>query len=119
VIDDMPSITNFMSILLKKLGHEVIIANNGPEGIAKAREFKPQVILCDIGMPGMDGYDVAREIRSDDRLKNIILIALSGYAQPEDLKNSKDAGFDRHLAKPVRMVVLKDTLAEYCHEKLC
>jgi CheY-like chemotaxis protein len=108
-----------MNILLKKLGHEVMIANNGPEGIAKAREFKPDVILCDIGMPGMDGYDVAREIRSDDRLKNIILIALSGYAQPEDLKNSKDAGFDRHLAKPVRMVVLKDTLAEYCHEKLC
>jgi PAS domain S-box-containing protein len=117
VIDDMPSITNFMSILLKKLGHEVIIANNGPEGIAKAREFKPEVILCDIGMPGMDGYDVAREIHSDDRLKNAYLIALSGYAQPEDLKNSMDAGFDRHLAKPVRMAVLKDTLAEYCHEK--
>lgn len=119
VIDDMPSITNFMNILLKKLGHEVIIANNGPEGIAKAREFKPEVILCDIGMPGMDGYDVAREIRSDDRLKNIFLIALSGYAQVEDLKNSKDAGFDRHLAKPVKMAVLKATLAEYCHEKLC
>jgi PAS domain S-box-containing protein len=119
VIDDMPTITNFMNILLKKLGHEVMIANNGPEGIAKAREFKPDVILCDIGMPGMDGYDVAREIRSDDRLKNIILIALSGYAQPEDLKNSKDVGFDRHLAKPVRMAVLRATLDEYCHEKLC
>ena len=118
VIDDMPSITNFMNILLKKLGHEVIIANNGPEGIAKAREFKPELILCDIGMPGMDGYDVAREIRCDDRLKDIFLIALSGYVQPEDLKNSKDAGFDRHLAKPVRMAVLKATLDEYCHEKL-
>ena len=118
VIDDMPTITNFMNILLKKLGHEVIIANGGPEGIAKAREFKPEMIFCDIGMPGMDGYNVAREIRSDDQLKNAYLIALSGYAQPEDLKNSKDAGFDRHLAKPVRMAVLKDTLAEYCHEKL-
>lgn len=118
VIDDMPSITNFMNILLKKLGHEVIIANNGPEGIAKARELKPEVILCDIGMPGMDGYDVAREIRNDDQLKNAYLIALSGYAQPEDLKNSKNAGFDRHLAKPVRMAVLKAALDEYCHEKL-
>jgi len=116
-IDDMPTITNLLSILLKHLGHEVIIANNGPEGIAKARELKPEVVLCDIGMPGMDGYEVAREIRSDNRLKNVFLIALSGYAQPEDLKSSMDAGFDRHLAKPVRMAVLKATLAEYYDEK--
>ena len=59
-------------------------------------------------MPGMDGYDVAREIRSDAQLKNAYLIALSGYAQPEDLKNSKDAVFDRHLAKPVKMAVLRE-----------
>jgi PAS domain S-box-containing protein len=119
VIDDMPTITNFMNILLNKLGHEVVIANSGPEGIAKAREFNPEMIFCDIGMPGMDGYNVAREIRSDDQLKSAHLIALSGYAQPEDVKNSKDAGFDRHLAKPVRMAVLKDTLDEYCREKFC
>jgi PAS domain S-box-containing protein len=118
VIDDMPTITRLLSILLKNLGHEVITANSGPEGIVKAREFNPEVVFCDIGMPGMDGYDVAREIRSDDRLKNAFLIALSGYAQDDDLKRSMAAGFDRHLAKPVRMAVLKATLAEYNDEKL-
>jgi CheY-like chemotaxis protein len=117
VIDDKPTITNLLGILLKHLGHEVIISNNGPEGIAKAREFRPDVILCDIGMPGMDGYEVAREIRSDNQLKRIFLIALSGYAQEEDLKSSVAAGFDRHLAKPVRMAVLKATLAEFYQEQ--
>jgi len=117
VIDDMPTITRLLSIMLKNLGHEVIIASSGPEGIAKAREFNPEIVFCDIGMPGMDGYDVAREIRSDERLKNAFLIALSGYAQDEDLKRSMAAGFDRHLAKPLRLAVLKATLAEYNAEK--
>jgi PAS domain S-box-containing protein len=117
VIDDMPTITKLLSIMLKNMGHEVIIAHSGPEGIAIAREFNPEIIFCDIGMPGMDGYDVAREIRSDERLKNAYLIALSGYAQDDDLKSSIAAGFDRHLAKPLRMAVLKSTLAEYVAEK--
>ena len=83
--------------------HEVEVAYTGPEGLEKAHQFKPEVVLCDIGLPGMDGYEVARAFRSDEALKGMFLVALSGYALPEDLQRPQDAGFDRHLAKPTSL----------------
>jgi CheY-like chemotaxis protein/two-component sensor histidine kinase len=112
VIDDIPDIAGIFSTLLTHLGHEVRTASNGREGLTKAKEFLPQVLLCDIGLPGMTGYEVAESFRKDNDLKDVFLIALSGYAQPEDLAKSRAAGFDRHLAKPVDLDTLKDTLAE-------
>ncbi len=76
------------------------MAYNGPQGIAKAQEFLPEVVLCDIGLPGMDGYAVARAFRAESALRGAFLVALSGYALPEDLERAQAAGFDRHLAKP-------------------
>ncbi len=93
-------------------GHAVDIALTGSEGLAKVRSFKPDVVLCDLGLPGMDGFQVARTIRADPSADGVPLVALSGYAQPEDLERSRSAGFDLHLAKPVDLDVLERILAE-------
>jgi len=71
--------------------HQVEVAYNGPRA-GRAREFKPEVVLCDIGLPSMDGYEVARAFRADDALKGVFLVALSGYALPEDLQRAQEAG---------------------------
>jgi PAS domain S-box-containing protein len=112
IIDDIPDIAEILSSLLSYLGHEVATAFSGPEGIAKAKEFQPKVVICDIGLPGMNGYEVAKSFRSDQELKDTFLIALSGYAQPEDLERSREAGFKKHLAKPVNLETLEQVLAE-------
>jgi signal transduction histidine kinase len=111
VIDDIPDIAEILCALLGQMGHETVAAYSGPEGIEKAKIFKPQVLLCDIGLPAMSGYEVAEHFRSDPELKNIVLLALSGYAQPDDIMKSKAAGFDHHLAKPVDTIVLEELLS--------
>lgn len=112
VIDDNQDISEILCELLKSIGYIVEIAYDGYTGIAKAREFQPEILLCDIGLPGLNGYDVARAFRADERLKGIFLVALSGYALPEDLQKAYEAGFDRHLAKPVELSILEQTLSE-------
>ncbi len=112
VIDDIPDIIEILCSLLDYLGHETIAALSGPEGIDKAKEFRPEVVICDIGLPGMNGYEVAKSFRSDKELKDTFLIAFSGYAQPDDLERAREAGFEKHLAKPVNLDTLEQTLAE-------
>jgi two-component system CheB/CheR fusion protein len=93
-------------------GHEVEVAHAGPEGLEKARAFAPHLVLCDIGLPGMDGYAVARAIRADPALDRVLLVALSGYTQPEDVARARAAGFDAHLAKPLDFEALEQALAK-------
>lgn len=112
IIEDNEDLLDIMVDLLKYLGHEVISASNGMDGIIKANEWPPEVLICDIGLPGMSGYQVADAFRSNDILNDVFLIALTGYAQPEDVERSKEAGFHRHLAKPIQLEMLKSTLAE-------
>ena len=100
IIEDNVDAANSLRDVLELGGHEIEVANNGPDGLAKARATMPDVVLCDIGLPGMDGYDVARMLRSDAAFKTIHLVALSGYALPEDVQRANQAGFERHLAKP-------------------
>ena len=90
-----------MARLLTLLGHDVKTAHDGPTAIELAREYRPDVVLLDIGLPGMDGYEVARTLKSDNRCKGALLIAISGYGQPEDRRRSHAAGFHHHLVKPV------------------
>jgi two-component system CheB/CheR fusion protein len=111
IIEDNADAADSLSEALEFGDHEVAVAYNGPEGIARAREFRPDVLLCDIGLPGMDGYEVARAFRADEALKDTCLVALSGYALPEDLQLAADAGFDRHLAKPPSLEKLEELLA--------
>jgi two-component system CheB/CheR fusion protein len=110
VIEDNVDAAESLRDLLTLVGHEVAIAGNGPEGIARARAFRPQVVLCDIGLPGMDGYEVARAFRADAALRHAHLVALSGYALPEDLHRAAQAGFERHLAKPPSLEKLEGVL---------
>lgn len=112
VIDDNKDITDLTCRLLNVMGYDATSALSGEEGIAKAKVQKPEVILCDIGMEGMDGYDVAKYIRQDDKLKDIYLIAISGYSSPKDIKHSIEAGFDKHLIKPINLNALKKILDE-------
>ncbi len=117
VIDDMPDITEIMTALLAHLGHDVVSASDGLEGIAKAKEFRPHVLFCDIGLPGMNGYEVAQYFCGDDDLKGTYMVAFSGYAQPEDRQRSRKAGFKEHLAKPVELNTLKKILTT-CVQKM-
>jgi CheY-like chemotaxis protein len=89
----------------------VQIASDGAAGVALARAFDPDLVLCDLGLPVMDGLAVARAIRTDPALRDRRLVAISGYAQPEDVAQSRSAGFDSHLAKPVNAVSLEAELA--------
>ncbi|MDI9477053.1 MAG: response regulator [Natronincolaceae bacterium] len=112
VIDDNKDITDLTCRLLNVMGYEATPALSGEEGIAKAKTRKPEIILCDIGMEGMNGYDVAEYIRRDDELKDTYLIAISGYSSPKDIKHSIKAGFNKHLVKPINLDTLKQILAE-------
>ncbi|MGE5422369.1 MAG: PAS domain-containing protein [Ignavibacteriales bacterium] len=112
VIDDMLDVAKILGSLLRYLGHEVVAAFTGLEGVAKAKLFQPEVVFCDIGLPGLNGYEVAKIFNSDDSLKDIHMIALSGYVQRDDVERSLAAGFDRHLAKPIDLATLRQILAE-------
>lgn len=110
IIEDNKDLADIMYELLALSGHRVSVADNGTEGIAKARELRPDAIICDIGLPDMSGYEFAKIIRQDNELKNTYLIASSGYAQQEDVERSRVTGFNRHLAKPVSFDTLETIL---------
>jgi two-component system CheB/CheR fusion protein len=111
IIEDNIDAADSLREALEFNEYEVEVAYTGPSGIAKSRVYKPEVVLCDIGLPGMDGFEVARSFRADGALKDTRLVALSGYALPEDLQRSREAGFDQHLAKPPSMETLQEALA--------
>jgi two-component system CheB/CheR fusion protein len=111
IIEDNVDAADSLREVLELSGHEVAVAYNGPDGLAKAREWRPEVLLCDIGLPGMDGYEVARAFRADEALRKTFLVALSGYALPEDLQRASDAGFEQHIAKPPAIDVLETLLS--------
>ncbi|HEY3355071.1 MAG TPA: response regulator, partial [Polyangia bacterium] len=92
-------------------GHEVQVARDGRKGLEQARRLAPEVVLCDIGLPLMDGYAVARQLRADAQLRAVYLVALTGYAAPDDLARAQAAGFDAHVAKPPSLETLERILA--------
>ncbi|HEX8202371.1 MAG TPA: response regulator, partial [Isosphaeraceae bacterium] len=87
--------------LLQVFGHRVFLAHDGPSGLAAARAHQPDVVLLDIGLPGMDGYEVARRLRASPEFADTLLVALTGWGQEDDRRRSRAAGFDHHLVKPV------------------
>ncbi len=111
VIEDNVDAAESLGDALKLSGYEVAVAFDGSQGIEKAHEFKPDVVFCDIGLPGMDGYEVARAFRSDAELRGVYLAALTGYAGPEDEQRAAEAGFARHLAKPASLQALQEVIA--------
>lgn len=114
IIEDNVDAALSLKEVLELSGHAIEVTHSGPEGIARVREFHPDVVLCDIGLPGLDGYGVARTLRADAAARGTFLVALTGYALPEDVEKAKQAGFDRHMAKPPdldRLMRLLDHLA--------
>jgi signal transduction histidine kinase/DNA-binding response OmpR family regulator len=112
VVEDNLDGAESMRLLLKHLGHDAKVAHSGPAGVSLASEWLPEVVLCDIGLPGgMDGYAVARALRENPQLEGRLLVALTGYGRGEDQLQAKEAGFDRHMTKPVDFEQLR-TLIE-------
>ena len=112
IIEDNIDLAQSLRDLLELYSHHVAVAYDSAAGLAMAPEFQPDVLLCDIGLPDMDGYEVARSFRCDEALKDVFLVALTGYALPEDLERATKAGFDRHLAKPLDLTALEQILAD-------
>jgi PAS domain S-box-containing protein len=101
VVDDNADAAESAALLLRMLGHEVKTAHDGPSALQAARAFRPEAVLLDIGLPGMSGYDVAKTLRAEPGNGALVLVVVTGYGQDEDRRRSAEAGFDRHLVKPV------------------
>jgi CheY-like chemotaxis protein len=111
VVDDNADAAESLALLLRLSGHQVETAHDGPAALAAARVHRPEVVLLDLGLPGMDGYEVARRLRAETVADDIFLVALTGYGREEDRRRSHAAGFHRHLVKPVAQADLHDLLA--------
>ncbi|MBW4050866.1 MAG: response regulator [Proteobacteria bacterium] len=101
VVDDNKDAAESMSMLLEMWGHEVAFAYDGPSALETAQRWQPEAIFLDIGLPGMDGYEVAARMRELPQAKDAVLIAITGYGQEDDRLRSRRAGIDHHLVKPV------------------
>jgi PAS domain S-box-containing protein len=112
VVDDNRDAADSLAVLLTLSGHEVRAAYDGPAALALAGEFRPSLVFLDIGMPGMDGYDVARHLRGEPALDGIALVALTGWGQDGDRRRASAAGFDRHLVKPIEPDAVRQLLIE-------
>lgn len=114
VVEDNPDTALTMRLLLEQSGHQVEVANDGEEALHCAAQFRPGVVLCDIGLPGnLDGYGVAAALRHDPLTKSAYLVALTGYGQRDDQRRAFDAGFNYHLTKPVDYRTLQELLKEH------
>lgn len=111
VVDDNMDAANALAMMLEMLGHQVKVAHNGRDGLALAEEFQPRLLLLDLGMPELNGYDMARAVRAQRWGKRMVISALTGWGQAEDRQRSRAAGFDFHLVKPVEQEVLNDMLS--------
>jgi two-component system CheB/CheR fusion protein len=101
IVEDNEDAREMLSILLRTEGHEVEVAHDGPTGLRAALTFRPDIGLLDLGLPGFDGYTLARNIRVHDEGKQIYLVALTGYGQSEDRLRAEQAGFDELVVKPL------------------
>ncbi|XUW92797.1 response regulator [Burkholderia sp. M6-3] len=113
VVDDSVASTESLKIFLELHGYEVQCAHDGVSALALAKAFEPRVAILDIGLPGMNGYEVARAIRADDSLRGCLLIAVSGYGQHEDRRKSRSAGIDHHLIKPADLTSLVELISAH------
>ena len=112
VVDDVVDSAESLAEMLRLLDHEVRTAYSGPAALEILCDYLPDVVLLDIGMPGMDGYEVARRLRQMECGRKTLLVAVTGYAQDHDRQMSHEAGIDSHLVKPINLEVLRKLLAQ-------
>ena len=116
VVEDNRDSADSLRLLLELSGHEVAVAYSGHDGVQAAEQYQPDVVLCDIGLPGLDGYGVARKLRDNPTTATARLIAVTAYGHDEDRRRSHEAGFDLHVVKPVEPAALGKLLAEFQSE---
>jgi CheY-like chemotaxis protein len=114
VVDDNLDNAESLSMFVRLLGHEVETAHDGLQAIEVAQRFAPDLVLLDIGLPKLDGYEVAQRLRADATCKAACLVAITGWGRDEDNDRAMQAGFDHHLTKPVDPAVLEKLIAEMC-----
>lgn len=112
VVDDHVDAAELLAELLEHLGHEIRVAFDGPSALEIVRTFHPDIALLDIALPAMDGYELARRLRALPDLRQMRLVALTGFGRPSDRAVSAAAGFDAHLVKPIEMSLLEALIAE-------
>lgn len=112
IVDDNVDAAESLSMLQELRGHVTRVAHSGPEGLESATEFEPDVVLLDIGLPGMDGYEVVRRLRTMPRMAHAFVVAMTGYGSADDRRLAKEAGFDRHLVKPADLEILRGWLED-------
>ena len=111
VVDDNEDNAESLALVLRRLGNEVLTAYDGKAAVEKAQSFSPDVVLLDIGLPILDGLEVARRVRERHGTLRPVLVAITGLGRPEDLRRSAEAGFDHHLVKPIDLPSLEGLLA--------
>jgi CheY-like chemotaxis protein len=111
VVEDNPDAAGTLRYLLELVGYAAKVAYSGSQGLSLAKEWVPDVILCDIGLPGMNGWELARRLRQQPEMAKTRLIAITGYGSEADRLRSSQAGFEKHLVKPVDPAVLLELLA--------
>jgi CheY-like chemotaxis protein len=111
VVDDNRDAADSLALLLRLQGHEVRVAHNGLAALEFAKSYRPEMVFLDIGMPGMDGYEVARRLRRQPGLESVRLAALTGWGQSEDRRRTAEAGFNHHLVKPLEPNALASLLS--------
>jgi len=111
IVDDNKDSAESLALLARLWGHEVAIASDGPSALALVTTFQPEIGLVDIGLPGMNGYEIARRLRTDGWHNDLLLVAVTGYGRAEDRNAARAAGFDVHMTKPVAIDALQHLLA--------
>jgi CheY-like chemotaxis protein len=114
VVDDNQNDAESLAALLALDGHEILMSHDGLDAVAKAASFRPHVVLLDIGLPQLDGYDVCRRIREQPSGKDTVMIAMTGWGQADDRHLSSEAGFNSHCVKPVSHTLLVAHMTQPC-----
>jgi CheY-like chemotaxis protein len=118
VVDDNADFADTLATLLRTLGHEVRVSHDPLDAIRQAKDFKPEFAFLDIGMPVMNGYELAQRLRADPETAQAVLIAATGYGQDADRQRASMAGFDRHVVKPVELMTIEAIFAAYSGQAL-
>jgi two-component system CheB/CheR fusion protein len=112
VVDDNVDIARSLWMILQRMGHQAELAFDGRGALEKARYVRPDIVLLDLAMPGMDGYEVARRLRQEEALSRVFIVAVTGHGTDEDRARTRAAGFDLHLVKPVAPQLLETLLSQ-------
>lgn len=113
VVDDNEDAASSMAMLLEHMGHVVTVANDGLEAVRAAARLLPEFVFLDIGLPGLNGYEVVKAIRQIDALRKVPVVALTGWGAPHDIAHATEAGFDSHLTKPASLGPIMALIERY------